>query len=112
MNTVIPDRGVDRDSSSRPGVPMQMEPKPVGGVHELPPTRGTAQPLSGFSGVIRRVAYGIPEHKARHWMLLLLADRVDAFEHGSWRARVVMAALGLGIAGYAGYRGLRRGFRL
>jgi hypothetical protein len=29
---------------------------------------------------MRRMAYRIPEWRARHWMLLLLADRVDVVE--------------------------------
>lgn len=104
----IPDRGVDRAPSQRPGVPMATRPRPIGGARELPPSRGTAQPLRGVSGMIRRVAYGTPEHAVRHWGLLLLADRVDAVEHGSWRGRVAMVAIGLGIAAIAGYQALRR----
>jgi hypothetical protein len=46
-----------------------------------PAVVGTAEPLSGLSGALRRFAYSIPEHEARHWMLLLAADRVDVVEH-------------------------------
>jgi MYXO-CTERM domain-containing protein len=42
---------------------------------------GTAQPPYGLSGALRRGAYAIPEHRARHWMLLMLADRVELVEH-------------------------------
>lgn len=45
------------------------------------PVVGPAQPLKGLSGRMRRVAYGIPEHHARHWLLLLVADRIDLMEH-------------------------------
>jgi hypothetical protein len=44
------------------------------------PVFGTAQPPRGLSGALRRRAYAIPEHRARHWALLLLADRVDVVE--------------------------------
>jgi hypothetical protein len=47
----------------------------------LTPVYGTAQPPRGASGFLRRAAYRIPEHRARRWMLLMLADRVDVMEH-------------------------------
>jgi hypothetical protein len=47
----------------------------------MTPVFGTAQPLHGLSGVLRRVAYSTRETRARHWMLLLAADRVDVLEH-------------------------------
>ena len=90
--------GVD-DPGSRPGVPMEAEASPAEGAHGPPrrqdnvgthlvragleeptPVVGTAQRPHGLSGVIRRRAYEIPEHYARHWSLLLLADRVDVME--------------------------------
>ena len=90
----------DADPAVRPGVPMY---KPAGSsapisrpplerqepqvpvlvgveVEHLTPVFGTAQPPRGLSGVLRRAAYGIPEHKAGRWMVLLFADRVDAWE--------------------------------
>jgi hypothetical protein len=90
---------IDRDAD-RPGVPMEAEPEPAEGAHWRVPARqpgsedhphhtgipqatpvvGTAQPLRGLSGVLRRSAYDIPEHYARHWGLLMLADRVDVIE--------------------------------
>jgi hypothetical protein len=81
---------------------------PAGRARELPSTRGTAQPLRGLSGVLRRAAYRMPEHEARHWALLLVADRVDAVEHGAWRGQALVAAIGLGLAVIAGYGALRR----
>jgi threonine dehydrogenase-like Zn-dependent dehydrogenase len=42
---------------------------------------GTAQPPHGLSGLVRRTAYRIPEHRARRWALLLLADRLDILEN-------------------------------
>jgi len=37
--------------------------------------------LSGVSGAIRRHAYRYSERRAAHWLLLVPADRVDAWEH-------------------------------
>jgi hypothetical protein len=44
------------------------------------PVAGTAQRPRGVSGSLRRAAYEVPEHYARHWMLLLMADRIDVLE--------------------------------
>ena len=45
------------------------------------PVFGTAQPLKGLSGVIRRFSYArYSEARLGHWALLILADRVDAWE--------------------------------
>jgi hypothetical protein len=92
---------VDADRSERPGVPMeQSPPRPVGNAHWLSPDRqgdpgfvmkrkgldaltpvfGTTCPPHGISGTIRRAAYRIAEHKTSHWLLLMIADRVDALE--------------------------------
>ena len=97
----IPGWGVDGDPKRRPGVPMLLKPQVREGAHweqperqpkpdfpvlkraaleELTPAFGTAAPPRGLSGVLRRVAYGLPEHRVRHVMLLLLADRVDVVE--------------------------------
>ncbi len=94
--TKIPGWGVDRRPERRPGVPMeqpargagaepppQPAPEPVVksvSVSRMPAVFGTAVPPRGLSGVMRRAAYQIPEHRARHWLLLLLADRVDVWE--------------------------------
>lgn len=93
-------RGVDLPPETRPGVPMSAPPAPDEGAHWQRPARqpggekklhrsaldrptpvfGTAQPPRGASGLLRRAAYDVPEHLARHWMLLMLADRVDVME--------------------------------
>jgi hypothetical protein len=93
--------GYDEPLENRPGVPMEAEPRVDGGAHQespaqqrsegthlhrkgldkLTPVYGTAQPPRGASGVLRRAAYQIPEHDFRHWMTLLVADRVDILEH-------------------------------
>lgn len=92
---------VDADPARRPGVPEEAPPHPAPGAHwqtpvrqqagsevhlhrvglpRLTPVFGTAQPPRGLSGVMRRFAYTFPDHRARHWMLLLAADRVDVLE--------------------------------
>jgi hypothetical protein len=46
------------------------------------PVFGTSTPPKGVSGRIRRHAYArYSEARAAHWLLLVAADRVDAFEH-------------------------------
>jgi hypothetical protein len=45
----------------------------------LTPVFGTAQPLQGVAGALRRYAYDTySEGQAAHWLLLVAADRVDA----------------------------------
>jgi hypothetical protein len=40
---------------------------------------GTAQPLKGVSGAIRRLAYDrFSEGQTAHWLLLIVGDRVEA----------------------------------
>ncbi|MDN3551209.1 MULTISPECIES: hypothetical protein [Mucilaginibacter] len=41
---------------------------------------GTAVPPSGLSGMIRRYAFQHSEDRYRHWIPLILADRVNVFE--------------------------------
>jgi hypothetical protein len=50
------------------------------GLKRLTPVYGTANPPHGLAGVMRRWAYAYPENLARHWMVLMLADRVDVME--------------------------------
>ncbi|WP_210480162.1 hypothetical protein [Naasia sp. SYSU D00948] len=97
----IPGWGTDLDPANRPGVPkMRFDPAASGAhweipeqqeekvprersiEHErLPPVFGTAQPLKGLSGRIRRYAYErYSEARSIHWMLLILGDRVDSIE--------------------------------
>ena len=110
---------VDSDPRRRPGVPMlPARPAPyptvagkpleqqvaeqeilagvearinVGG--DLTPVFGTSCPPKGLSGVIRRAAYTIPEHKGGRWMLLMLGDRVDIWESRMVRHPVATAAV-------------------
>jgi hypothetical protein len=46
----------------------------------LTPLFGTTLPPSGLSGGLRRLAYKLSENDLRHWLLLLLADRVNVVE--------------------------------
>ena len=72
--------GIDRATERRPGYPLEQE-RRIGfdTVQGTPPYTNTI-PLKGLSGVIRRAAYKLPDWKPRRWMMLLVADRVDAFE--------------------------------
>src|SRR5688500_5315207 len=98
----LPGHGIDAERSARPGVPLYQEPpSPKPGAQyppprqesevkqfmhgrpgkDYPPVWGTAQPPKGVAGVVRAVAYKYPDHVARHWLLLMVADRVDVWEH-------------------------------
>jgi hypothetical protein len=97
----IPGWGVDSDPADRPSVPKLQFREDLTGAHwEFPdrqpekwprersiehkfltPVFGTAQPPKGLSGVIRKFSYArYSEGRAAHWLLLMLADRVDAIE--------------------------------
>ncbi len=108
--------GVDRDPARRPGVPMEREPqpwpnarfppepqpgRPASPLHgrpnkRMPPVFGTAEPPRGLSGLVRRWAYRYPDHAPRHWMMLLLGDRVDSWTHRF--RRVAPLAVGVAVA--------------
>ncbi len=98
----IPGWGVDLDPRDRPSVPKLQFQEDLSGAHwEFPerqpekwprersiehkfltPVFGTAQPPAGLSGIIRRFSYArYSEARVGHWLLLILADRVDAWEH-------------------------------
>jgi hypothetical protein len=97
----IPGWGADLDPADRPSYPKQRldpfftgahwdfpERQPGGDDRErslehesVPPVFGTSVPLKGLSGAIRRHAYAsYSEGRAAHWLLLILGDRVDAWE--------------------------------
>src|SRR4051812_29173212 len=80
MQMQIPGWGVDRRLADRPGVPLEQE-RHVGfdTLQGQPPYRETIA-LKGLSGVLRRAAYVHPDWKPRRWLMLMLADRIDAFE--------------------------------
>jgi hypothetical protein len=95
----IPGWGADLDHADRPSYPKENpdaegagarwdfpDRQQAAGYRErsiehagLTPVFGTAQPLHGVSGRIRRLAYErYSEGRAAHWLLLVLADRVEA----------------------------------
>ena len=96
----IPGWGADLDPADRPSTPRErFDPDLNGARWELPeqqpesfprersieharltPVFGTACPPTGVSGAIRRYSYArYSEARAAHWLLLIAADRVDAF---------------------------------
>src|SRR3712207_5249032 len=95
----IPGWGADLDPADRPSYPKLQYPadtgahwdfperQPGSGGREgaldhafVPPGCGPAQPLSGPSGAVRRLAYRrFSEGRLAHWALLIVGDRVDAW---------------------------------
>ena len=96
----IPGWGADLDPADRPSHPkLQYAPEGTGAHWRFPdrqpgaegrersiehafvtPVFGTAQPLHGPSGAIRRLAYRrYSEARLGHWLLLIAGDRVDAW---------------------------------
>lgn len=110
--------GADAPLQNRPGVPEQREPTPI---TELPPgfprqqtvgrpsvksrqrpltpVYATAVPLRGLSGIIRRLAYRMPDYKARRWALLIVADQIDVIEHNVVPATLFVGAIAFGVFG-------------
>lgn len=101
LQRTIPGWGVDRDPRDRPSYPKEVFNPGATGAHWdfperqpelqererstehrfLTPVFGTAQPLKGLSGAIRRFAYrNYSEGQLAHWLLLVGADRVDVVE--------------------------------
>ena len=93
----IPGWGADLDPADRPSVPKERLDLETGAHWDFPerqpqrqprehsiehqfvtPVFGTSVPLKGVSGALRRYAYTYSEARAAHWLLLILADRVDA----------------------------------
>jgi hypothetical protein len=121
----------DADPKSRPGVPFY---KPAGSsselvrppldqqqtdvrvlvgvdVGKLPPVFGTCQPPRGLSGLMRRAAYKVPEHKAGRWMTLLMADRVDVWESRMRRHPILSALAVAAVIGAVQMRPRRSKFQ-
>ena len=94
-NMPIPGWGIDRRIEDRPGYPLEQE-HHVGHdtVQGQPPYTDTI-PLKGLSGLIRRAAYQLPDWKPRRWLMLMMADRVDALE-SKLTPRNLLVAGGLG----------------
>jgi hypothetical protein len=96
----IPGWGADLDPADRPSYPREHPGIETGAHWDFPerqeekwprersiehafltPVFGTSTPPKGASGAIRRYAYKYSEGRAAHWLLLIAADRVDAWEH-------------------------------
>ena len=118
-------RGSDESVLQRPGIPQEADPPaPLASAHwlepeqqlaerpplvgkgmQLTPVFSTAVPTRGVSGLIRRAAYRIPDYKARRWLLLMLADRIDVVEHRPVVLLKVAAGAGLlGLSIFAAQR--------
>jgi hypothetical protein len=56
------------------------------GLKDMTPVFGTSSPSRGASGALRGLAYRVPEHEAKHWLMLMAADRIDVLETklGTW----------------------------
>lgn len=112
--------GTDRSPLNRPGIPQEQEPRPLASAHwlepeqqvspqlpligqglKLTPVYSTAVPPRRLSGAIRAWAYGIADYKARRWLLLMVADRIDVLEHRP--TRLIKVAFGLSLVGAAAY---------
>ncbi|MDR6414916.1 hypothetical protein [Pseudarthrobacter sulfonivorans] len=96
----IPGWGADLDPKDRPSFPREKPGIPTGARWDFPerqpekwprersvehafltPVFGTSTPPKGTSGAIRKYAYKMySEGRAAHWLLLIAADRVDAWE--------------------------------
>ena len=95
----IPGWGADLDPADRPSYPrLRFDPDVTGAHWRFPdrqpgaegrersvehafvtPVFGTAQPLHGVSGAVRRLAYRrFSEGRLAHWLLLIVGDRIDA----------------------------------
>ncbi|MDP9429739.1 MAG: hypothetical protein M3Q47_13065 [Actinomycetota bacterium] len=96
----IPGWGADLDPADRPSYPrLRYAPETTGAHWHFPerqlergsrersiehafltPVFGTAQPLRGVSGAVRRYAYRrFSEGRTAHWLLLIAGDRIDAW---------------------------------
>ncbi|GHA68547.1 hypothetical protein [Cognatilysobacter bugurensis] len=121
----IPGWGADLDRKNRPAVPMERTPPRLEGVHwdepsqqpqhmevlhsierpHITPVFGATVPPSGLSGVLRRRAFTYSENDLRHWMTLLMADRVNVVEGVVDDMRRNPASHPLVLAGVAGALG-------
>jgi hypothetical protein len=93
LSARVPGWGVDRKPENRPGYPLYQEYRAshdtLGG--QSPVTQTVAP--KALSGLLRKAARQVPEWKPRHWMLLMLADRVDAFEYNLPRNLMIAGGL-------------------
>lgn len=106
----IPGWGIDRAIENRPGYPLEQERHVDHDTLSGQAPYTVTIPLHGLSGVIRKAAYELPDWKPRRWMMLMLADRVDAIESKLTTRNLLMAGgvLGALTAGILGVRKLRK----
>jgi hypothetical protein len=98
--STIPGWGADLDPATRPAYPKDRMPPRLENPPSHPPEQqasevlvlhsterpgitpvfGTSVPPSGLSGVIRKRAFRRSENDLRHWLMLMLADRVNVVE--------------------------------
>ncbi|NKX52306.1 hypothetical protein HER39_17365, partial [Arthrobacter deserti] len=100
LRSRIPGWGADLDPKDRPSVPRGRFDLEAGAHWDFPvrqeeewprersiehkfltPVFGTATPPRGLSGVLRKYAYRYSEGRAAHWLILVAADRADAWEN-------------------------------
>lgn len=90
--------GVDLDHQNRPAYPMERTPPRIDSVQApeqqletvnilcsnerstITPVFGSSVPPSGISGKFRQWAFSYSENDIRHWLILLLADRINMVE--------------------------------
>lgn len=92
--------GADLDISKRPAYPMHKTPPNGTGAHwsrpeqQIPtvkvfrsiekpamtPVFGTSAPPAGLSGMLRGFAFKYSESNIKHWLVLMLADRINVVE--------------------------------
>jgi hypothetical protein len=95
----IPGWGADLRPEDRPAYPMERIPQRLEVPHDhipqqhshvtvfhsterpgMTPVFGTSVPPTGLSGALRSVAFKYSENDLRHWLLLLVADRINVVE--------------------------------
>lgn len=118
----------DQNPLDRPGVPQEVDPPtPLANAHWLEPDQqqsedapviGQGRPLTpvysianpprALSGLVRRLAYRLPDYRVRRWALLVVADRIDVLESNPSRLLRGAAVLSLVALGVLGARRLLR----
>ncbi|HYQ25846.1 MAG TPA: hypothetical protein VER04_01465 [Polyangiaceae bacterium] len=121
-----PQEATDASPLDRPGVPQEIDPQPQADAHWLVPEQQTSEPppmigegrhltpvystanqAGGLSGVVRRLAYQVPDYRPRRWALLVLADRIDVLESNPKKLLGAAATVGLVSLGIYGLLQLR-----
>jgi hypothetical protein len=103
----VPRERLERDPGAHPEQQRDLSPLARSGLLHATPVFSSAVPPRGLSGVVRRLAYGVPEHRTARWTLLLAADKLDVLEHrlsgATWLVPAV-AACALGYLAVARWR--------